>query len=389
MKRLALLGASGSIGQNVLDVVRRHPDDFRIACLSVHTRKAFVFESCLDFCPDAVCFSGCDLSQAERRTLEEKQISVYCGTEGIRQMLAEQEYDLLVNALVGAVGLLPTLEAIRRGKSVALANKETLVMAGHIVTAEARRHGVDLIPIDSEHSAVFQCLLGESIDNVRRIILTGSGGPFLHRDLNKFDEITVEEALCHPNWRMGKKITIDSATLMNKGLEVIEAHWLFGLPLEKIEVIIHPQSIIHSLVEFVDGSVKAQLGWPDMRHPIQFALTYPGRKPFPGQPLDLASLKELTFLEPDEKRFPAFKYALEAIRTGGTMPAVMNAANEVAVQLFLEGKIAFPQIPQLIRHAMDQHQAVAEPSLETVLDADRWARDFVKGHWPGLLNISH
>ncbi|HHM23689.1 MAG TPA: 1-deoxy-D-xylulose-5-phosphate reductoisomerase [Bacteroidetes bacterium] len=377
MKRLVLLGASGSIGQNALDVISRHRDQFSLAAMSVHRRVDILAGKIQEFRPAAVAITGEPVDRDAVRLIRETGVRVYLGPEGLLEMLRETDFDLALNAIVGAAGLMPTVECIRKGRNVALANKESLVMAGEIVTRLADQQGVTIVPVDSEHSAVFQCLMGERIENVQRIILTGSGGPFLHRR-EHLSDVTVEEALAHPKWRMGKKITIDSATYMNKGLEIIEAHWLFRVPLEKIDVVIHPQSIIHSLVEFVDGSVKAQLGWPDMRVPIQFALTYPERTALATRPLDFAALRELTFFRPDEERFPALRYAKEALSRGGTAPAVLNAANEVAVQFFLEKRITFTQIPELVGKALQEHTAVPHPTLDDILAADAWARQFVK-----------
>jgi len=377
MRKILLLGASGSIGQNVLDVVGRHRDAFAVVGMSVHRQVKFLAEKAYEFRPKAVAVTGTPEDEEAIGLLADQGVRVFRAPEGLLQMIRETDFDLLVNAIVGAAGLLPTVAAIQKRKNVALANKETLVMAGEIVTNLAEEHGVQLIPIDSEHSAVFQCLMGERIENVRRIILTGSGGPFLHRKREHLKDVTVEEALAHPNWRMGRKITIDSATYMNKGLEIIEAHWLFRVPLEKIDVVIHPQSIIHSLVEFVDGSVKAQLGWPDMRVPIQFALTFPNRLPLATRQLDFADLRELTFLRPDEERFPALRCAKDALRRGGTAPAVLNGANEAAVQLFLERKILFTQISELVNRALKAHKVVPDPTLDDILQADAWAREFV------------
>ena len=296
------------------------------------------------------------------------------GTEGYREVATLRETSMVLSAIVGAAGLLPTLDAIEAGKDIALANKETMVMAGRIVTEKARNRGVRILPVDSEHSAIFQCLRGHQRDEVRRIILTASGGPFLRSPLEKLAAVTVEDALRHPNWVMGKKITIDSASMMNKGLEVIEARWLFDADIEKIEVVIHPQSIIHSMVEYVDGSVIAQLGVPDMKGPISYALFYPGRCPGGLARLDLLKVGTLEFLPPDFERFPCLRLACEAGRTGGTMPAVMNAANEVAVSAFIEGKIGFMDIPAVIGQTMTQHRVQKMESLDDVMEADRWAR---------------
>ncbi len=377
MKKVALLGASGSIGKNAITVMKNHPDEFQVTCLSAHTKIDYLVRQALELRPQAVVITSETRNDERLKQLQREGIQVFYGDNGLTAAIAVCDFDILVNALVGAVGLLPTLSALERGKSVALANKETLVMAGELVTTAARQHQAKLIPIDSEHSAIFQCLVGEKIENVSRIILTGSGGPFLHRQANQFSAITVAEALNHPKWKMGPKITIDSATLMNKGLEIIEAYWLFGVPLAKIDLVIHPQSIIHSLVEFVDGSIKAQLGWPDMKVPIQYALTYPGRRSAPIRELDFAMLKELTFFYPDHNRFPNLRLAVAAIQQGGSAPAVLNATNEVAVRYFLANKIPFTAIPALIEKTLAQHRTIAHPDLPAILAADQWAREFV------------
>ncbi len=377
MKRIAVLGASGSIGRNALEVIGTYPKKFEVAFLSVHTQVDFAVEKALELQPEAVVLTGnTDILEAVS-VLKKRDIRVYLGDSGLLEALENCEYDILVNALVGGIGLVPTLTAIRLGKTVALANKESLVMAGELVSKELEKHNTSIIPIDSEHNAIFQCLAGENKDSIKRIILTGSGGPFLNRQVDNFHSITIEEALAHPNWKMGKKITIDSATLINKGLEIIEAHWLFGLALDQIDLVIHPQSIIHSMVEFQDGSIKAQLGWPDMKIPIQYSLTYPERYPASFKKLDFATLKELTFIKPDLEKFPNLRLAIEAIKSGGVAPAVLNAANEEAVHLFLSGVIQFPSIAELIEDAIDNHSATNQPDLEQILSADRWARNFV------------
>lgn len=298
------------------------------------------------------------------------------GIQGLKEVVSRDDVDLVISSLVGFAGLEPTIEAIRHRKTVALANKETLVAAGQLITALLKEYGVKLIPIDSEHSAILQCLQGEDPSRVARLILTASGGPFLLKPLLDFGSITVDEALNHPNWRMGKKITIDSATLMNKGLEVIEAHWLFGLPAEKIDVVIHPQSIIHSMVEFVDGSVKAQLGLPDMKLPIQYALTFPHRLPMNGERMNFPMLQSMTFFEPDRGKFRCLELAYHALSRGGTVPAVMNAANEIAVEAFLGKRISFSRIPDLIEKAMTSHKALSSPELPDIIEADRLARQY-------------
>jgi 1-deoxy-D-xylulose-5-phosphate reductoisomerase len=323
--------------------------------------------------PKLVALFEEEAAERLRERVRGTNVSIRGGIEGVCEVASMEGADIVVAAIVGAQGLLPTLEAIRAGKTVALANKETLVCAGELVVREASRR-VDLVPIDSEHSAIFQCLAGEDQKAVRRIILTASGGPFHGRSSEELGSVTTREALDHPNWDMGPKVTVDSATLMNKGLEVIEAHWLFGLPLESIEVVIHRQSIVHSLVEFVDGSFLAQLGPPDMRLPIAYALSYPNRLPLRQPSLSLVEIGQLTFELPDDETFPCLRYSYEALERGNTMPAVLNAANEVAVQAFLDGAVGFSDIPRLIRNAMDLHRTQPVTNLEIVLAADLWAR---------------
>ena len=377
MKKIALLGSSGSIGRNCLKVIDNFPGEFQITCLAVHRSLQTVYQQAVRYMPQAVVITGTPTDKSLLTDLKNRGIRVYQGQQALTEFFAEDDSDLVINALVGAVGLFPTLEAIRRGKTVALANKETLVMAGEIITQRAQTAGVTIIPIDSEHSAIFQCLVGENPENIRRIILTASGGPFLERDVSSFNHITIDEALAHPRWDMGNKVSIDSATLMNKGLEIIEAHWLFHLPLEKIEVVIHPQSIIHSMVEFIDGSIKAQLSLPDMKIPIQYALTYPKRKTSSSQYLKIEDVQSLTFFEPDFEKFPNLRLAIESLKLGGTAPTVLNAANEVSVELFLNGKISFTDIPRLVEKTLQQHEVVPHPDINQILTADRWSRDFV------------
>jgi 1-deoxy-D-xylulose-5-phosphate reductoisomerase len=316
-----------------------------------------------------------ELSEALRRELVSFPADIVHGVEGLIQVATHPEVDLVVSALVGAVGLIPTLSAIKAGKNIALANKESLVMAGGLVMEEARRHQIQVLPVDSEHSAVFQALLGHRKEDVHRIILTASGGPFLHLPLGKLQEVTAREALRHPNWEMGRKITVDSASLMNKGLEVIEAHWLFDVPVEKIDVHIHPQSVIHSMVEYVDGSIVSQLGITDMRIPISYALAFPERLNLPLLRLNLFQKESLSFLPPDLERFPCLDLAYRAIKIGGTMTATLNAANEIAVNAFLDGALPFTKIPSLIRQVMEEHDVKPAQTLEDVLRADHWARE--------------
>ena len=374
-KKIAILGSTGSIGESSLDVIRRHPGHFRALYLTAHRNVEKLVEQTKEFRPRAVVISDPEFALQAEQLLREV-CEVHSGMEGLLKIVQDPEVDLVLNALVGAVGVLPTFRAIQAGKDVALANKETLVMAGQLIMDAARRHGVRILPIDSEHSAIWQCLLGEDPASLRRIILTASGGPFRTWKKSKLREVTVEQALRHPNWQMGPKITIDSATLMNKGLEVIEAHWLYRVPPERIEVIIHPQSIIHSMVEFHDGSVKAQLGIPDMRIPIQFALTYPERLPLSLESVSFQKIGSLTFQPVEQDKFPCLEMAFQALREGGTLPAVMNMANEVAVQRFLQKEIAFTDIPVIIRKTMAAHRPRKSYTIEDLLQIEQWARQF-------------
>ncbi len=378
MKRLAILGSTGSIGRSCLEVVDALGQELSVAYLATWDDAEVIAAQAAKYRPRAVAIASGRCPEAVRQRVQRSGAELWLGAEATAQVAAAPDYDLLVNAVVGAAGLVPTLTAIDQGKDVALANKETLVAGGELVMARAAARQVTIVPIDSEHSAIFQCLFGEEQKAIRRLILTASGGPFLDLDPARFKEVTVEQALAHPNWRMGPKVTIDSATMMNKGLEVIEAHWLFGVPVEQVDVVIHPQSIVHSLVEFVDGSVKAQLGVPDMRIPIQVALTYPQRRPGPWPRLDLASHRHLEFRPPDLRTFRCLALAYEAARQGGTLPAVMNAANEVAVAHFLARRLGFDRIPQIIEQTMAAHQLVAQPQVEDILASDAWARAYAE-----------
>jgi len=378
LKKIAILGSTGSIGENSLDVIRRHPDHFRAYYLTAHRNVEKLVSQAKEFRPRAVVVSDPDLYSRTKELLLDV-CEVYVGMEGILEIVQDPEVNLVLNALVGAVGVLPTYRALQAGKNVALANKETLVMAGQLIMETARQQGLHILPIDSEHSAIWQCLLGEDTHSLRRIILTASGGPFRTWEKSKLKRVTVEQALRHPNWQMGPKITIDSATLMNKGLEVIEAYWLYNVPVDRIEVVIHPQSIIHSMVEFYDGSIKAQLGIPDMRIPIQFALTYPKRLPLPLESISFQKIGSLTFEPVDREKFPCLDMAYNALRAGGTTPAVMNVANEVAVQRFLHKEIAFTDIPVIIRKTMAAHHPQESYTVDDLLDIEKWARKFAAG----------
>lgn len=375
MKRISILGATGSIGVNTLDVVRQFPERFCIVGLAAGCNVELLARQILEFSPE--CVSVCDEKHAQllqSMLPGEWQDKILFGLEGNEQVAALASADLTVSAIVGAAGLLPTLAAIKAGKDIGLANKETLVMAGKIVMDSIARYKVRLLPVDSEHSAIFQALEAGRREDVKKIILTASGGPFRGRSRETLQSVTREEALNHPNWQMGRKISIDSATLMNKGLEVIEARWLFGMEADMINVVVHPQSIVHSLVEFRDGSVLAQLGVPDMRIPIAYALSYPARLPLALQSLQLTQCGRLDFLEPDHSCFPALKLAFAALRAGGVLPAVLNAANEIAVEAFLDGRLSFPAIVETVSRTLEAVQDGSENSLEDILAADAQAR---------------
>jgi 1-deoxy-D-xylulose-5-phosphate reductoisomerase len=375
MKSISLLGSTGSIGVNVLEVVRQFPERFRITALAAGTNVDLLASQVLEFMPELVAIGSEANAERLREFLPgEFRERIVVGDEGNRLVAAYSGVDMTVSAIVGAAGLLPTLAAIEAGKDIGLANKETLVMAGKIVMEAVKRKNITMLPVDSEHSAIFQALEAGRKKDLRKIILTASGGPFRGMSGKELAVVTREEALNHPNWEMGRKISIDSATLMNKGLEVIEARWLFGVESGNIEVVVHPQSIIHSLVEFKDGSQIAQLGVPDMKVPIAYALSYPERLTLKLEPLQLSQCSSLEFLEPDHVSFPALKLAFEAVESGGVAPAVLNAANEVAVEAFLASRISFPQIVETVARTMDIIQAGSEDSLEDILQADSLAR---------------
>jgi 1-deoxy-D-xylulose-5-phosphate reductoisomerase len=375
MKKLSILGSTGSIGVNTLEIVSRHPDKFRVTALAGGANLSRMEEQILRYQPDLASVKEGETARRLRQSLSRHSTRILSGTEGLIAVATHPEAEMVVSALVGSVGLLPTLAAVGAGKNLALANKESLVMAGEILTRGIRDRGVTLLPVDSEHSAIFQALAGHRKDQVKRIILTASGGPFLHASPEELKKATPGEALNHPQWRMGKKVTIDSASLMNKGLEVIEAHWLFGLPPSRIEVHIHPQSIVHSMVEYIDGSVIAQMALPDMRGPIAYALSYPERLDLQLPSLNLFEAGPLIFSPVDGDRFPALALAYRALEEGGTMPAVLNAANEVAVEAFLQGRLGFLQIPRLIRETMDRHRPGPQSSVEEILHAHAWAQE--------------
>lgn len=379
LKKILILGSTGSIGRNTLDVIRNFPDKFKAAALSVNTRIDLLEPQIEEFKPSAVVVKDPLLAETIKKSIGSK-CEVLSGIEGLISIAANMDYDIFVGAMVGFAGLAPTIEAIKRGKRIALANKETLVVGGELVTSLSRKYYAEIIPVDSEHSAIYQCLSGEKISQVAKLILTASGGPFLYLDKKEFCNVNVKDALNHPNWKMGNKITIDSASMMNKGLEVIEAKWLFGLPKEKIEVVIHPQSIIHSMVEFADGSIKAQLGLPDMRVPIQYALTYPERLPNQYPKTDFKRIKNLSFIEPDLEKFECLKLAYDVLNTGGCSPIILNAANEIAVDRFLKGNITFSRIPYIIKKALDKVYLSAKyisTDLDSIFEYDSLTREYV------------
>jgi 1-deoxy-D-xylulose-5-phosphate reductoisomerase len=374
LKGLSILGSTGSVGTNVLRIVDAFPDRFQVVGLSAGTNVERLAEQVARYGPRVVSVANRESADALGRLVDLSNVGVGVGDEGAVAVATHEAARVVVASAVGAIGLVPTYRALEAGKDVALANKETLVMAGELMVAQSRARGGRLLPIDSEHCALHQCLDGRRPEEVRRLVLTASGGPFRNRPQETFDQVTPQEALNHPTWNMGRKITIDSATLMNKGLEVIEAHWLFGVPADRVDVLIHPQSVVHSMVEFVDGTVLAQLGVTDMRLPIQYALSYPERweAAIPG--LDFTRALRLEFDVPDHRRFPCLGLAYRALAAGGTQPAVLNAANEEAVSAFLDGRIPFPAIPEAIAEVMDAHPPAAVARLSDVLEADAWAR---------------
>lgn len=374
MKRIVILGSTGSIGSSTLDVVSRFPDRFQIVGLAAGSNDQILEDQIRTFQPKVVALSCPDAAKRLRARVGNVQVEVLDGEPGLCEVARFPQCDLVISAIVGGAGLKPTLSAIQAGRQVALANKEPMVMAGQLMQQEAHKHGVTIFPIDSEHSAIFQSMEGHRKVDIRRVVLTASGGPFWDWPATDFEDITPEQALKHPNWKMGAKITIDSATLMNKGLEVIEARWLFDLPASQIDVVIHRESIIHSLVEYCDGSVISQLGHPDMRTPISYAMNYPERVPLHPPLLDLGKIGKLTFFPPDTEKFPCLQLAYDALAGGAGLPATLNAANEVAVHAFLNNQIAFLDIPKVIEETMAAYCPTPLSTIEEVLDVDQWAR---------------
>lgn len=372
MKKIAILGSTGSIGAQTLDVVREHSDELQVVALAAGNNKERLKEQIKEFHPKLVSLSDEKKAQELKEELAGEQVEVVCGMEGLIEVAGADSADVVVTAVVGMMGILPTMEAIKKGKDIALANKETLVTAGHLIIPMAKEYGVSILPVDSEHSAIFQSLQGEPKAALDKILLTASGGPFRGKSAEFLETVTLEDALNHPNWSMGPKITIDSSTMVNKGLEVMEAKWLFGVDYSQIEVVIQPQSIIHSMVQYVDGAIIAQLGTPDMRVPIEYALFYPERRSLSGDRLDFSKLSQITFEKPDYKVFRGLSLAIEAGKTGGTMPTVFNAANERAVAKFLKGEIKYTDIVRSIEKCMDAHKVSAHPDLEEILATEQW-----------------
>ena len=378
-KKLSILGSTGSIGENTLLVADNLGEQIDILYLSANRNVERLIEQAQKYYPKTVAIVDEEAGKKVTSALN-GQIEVLTGREGLLELAGRDDVDIVMNGLVGSAGMEPTLRSVEAGVDVALSNKESLVMAGSIINEAKQKSGAKIFPVDSEHSAIWQCLAGENMADVRKIILTGSGGPFRTKNVETFINITPKEALNHPNWDMGNKITIDSATMMNKGLEVIETYWLFGLKADEIDIVVHPQSIIHSMVEFADRSVKAQLGVPDMKIPIQYALTYPRHSAAHWEELDFIKTGQLTFEAPDLEKFPCIKLAYEALRAGGSTPAVLNVANEQAVYNFLDGEIKFTEIPAIIEKACAEHHYIAEPTLEDLLELEIWATDFVNAY---------
>ena len=375
-KKITILGSTGSIGVNALNVINNL--DIDVVGLSANTNSKLLIEQAKKFQPKSVSIVDENAYLIVKDALKNTSIDVLCGKNGLLEISSRDDVDLVLNALVGSAGMLPTVYAIRAGADIALSNKESLVMAGKIIERERKKANVNIFPVDSEHSAIWQCLVGESKEEVKRLILTGSGGPFREKKISTFKDIKPEDALKHPNWEMGKKITIDSASMMNKGLEVIEAVWLFEMDSQKVDIVVHPQSIIHSMVEFDDTSVKAQLGLPDMKIPIQYALSYPNHIKTNWEPLDLVKIKSLSFENANDERFPCIKLAYESLARGGTSSSVLNVANEQAVYRFLNKEIGFMEIPKLIEIAMDNHDWTEDPSIDDILSLEDWTTNFVK-----------
>ena len=382
MKKIAILGSTGSIGTQTLDVVREHPDELEVVALAAGRNKDRLNAQIEEFKPRIVSLDDPQAAAELKEEWKDRGVEVLCGKEGLMAVAGMEESDIVVTAVVGMMGILPTMEAISKGKDIALANKETLVTAGHLIIPMAKKYGVRILPVDSEHSAIFQCLHGNRHQDVDKLLITASGGPFRGRKKEDLEKVTLQDALKHPNWAMGQKITIDSSTMVNKGLEVMEAHWLFDVDYDRIQVVVQPQSIIHSMVQFVDGAVLAQLGTPDMRVPIEYALFYPERRSLGGDRLDFSTLQSIQFEKPDYETFRGLKLALEAGKAGGSMPTVFNAANERAVALFLKEQIRYTDIVKIIETCMDRHVLIEHPALEEILGTEQWVYQEIERIYP-------
>lgn len=381
MRKIAILGSTGSIGTQTLEVVRNYSEDLQVTALAANSNITLLEKQIREFHPELVAVWKEENAAKLRTMIADLSVRIVSGMDGLLEVAVQPQSDILVTAIVGMIGICPTIAAIQAGKDIALANKETLVTAGHIIIPMAKEYHVDILPVDSEHSAIFQCLNGEDRRTIHKILLTASGGPFRGRSREALEQVTLADALKHPNWSMGRKITIDSASMVNKGLEVMEAKWLFGVEMQDIEVVVQPQSVIHSMVEFDDGAVIAQLGTPDMRLPIQYALLYPERRYLPGKRLDFAQLASIQFEKPDMEVFRGLKMAYEVGTQGGTMPTVFNAANEYAVACFLEEKIRFLEIYDIIESCLEAHQKKEAPSVEEILDAEQWTYEYIESRW--------
>lgn len=377
MKKISILGSTGSIGTQTLEIVRNNPD-LSVVAIAAGSNVGLMEEQIREFHPRIAAMWSEEAAADLALKVADTDVRIVSGMDGLLEISTVEEAEILVTAIVGMIGIRPTIAAIESGKSIALANKETLVTAGHIIMPLARKHGVSILPVDSEHSAIFQSMHGENRERVSKIILTASGGPFRGKRKEELEKMTMEDALKHPNWSMGKKVTIDSASLVNKGLEVMEARWLFDVSLEQIQVVVHPQSIIHSAVEYVDGGIMAQLGMPDMKLPIQYALFYPDRRPMAGKRVDFFELGQLTFEKPDTETFRGLKLAYDAAKRGGSMPTVFNAANEKAVALFIQKKIGFLKIPELIEESMGHHRIIEKPSVDEILEAENETYEYIE-----------
>lgn len=382
MKTISILGSTGSIGTQTLEIVRNQKD-LKVSALAAGSNIIRLEEQIREFSPRLVCVWDEEKAKELKQKVSDCPVTIISGMEGLIEAAVEPSAQIVVTAVVGMIGIRPTIAAIQAGKDIALANKETLVTAGHIIMKLAEEKGVQILPVDSEHSAIFQCLNGErqAGNRIEKILLTASGGPFFGRSLQQLEQVTVEDALKHPNWTMGHKITIDSSTMVNKGLEVMEARWLFGVSMDQIQVVIQPQSVIHSMVEFDDGAVMAQLGTPDMKLPIQYALYYPERRPLPGERLDFWKLTDIRFARPDMETFKGLRLAYQAGKTGGTMPVVFNAANELAVSKFLGRKISYLAIADIIEESMNRHKPLADPTVEEILEAERETYEWIESRW--------